>query len=201
MNPHIHRLLDEAFAGIAVTPDTQDLKEEVRTNLLARVNELEAAGAAPDDAAQRAIAELGDLRELVGEDAAVLSSAPTAPTAPARESIVQLALRAHGFEVRDLGVDVPPQVFVEEAVAWRPDIVGLSGLLTTVYEPMRETVRLLKSRPEFASSPVPVIIGGGTLNEQVRAYVGADYWCNDALAGVRLCQQIITRGNTTEGTG
>jgi len=117
------------------------------------------------------------------------------------KAIVQLALRAHGFEVRDLGVDVPPQVFVEEAVAWRPDIVGLSGLLTTVYEPMRETVRLLKSRPEFASSPVPVIIGGGTLNEQVRAYVGADYWCNDALAGVRLCQQIITRGNTTEGTG
>jgi len=109
------------------------------------------------------------------------------------KAIVQIALRANGFEVEDLGVDVPPQAFVDKALAWRPDIVGLSGLLTTTYEPMRETVRLLRAQPELAASPIPVIIGGGTLTEQVREFVGADYWCNDALWGVCLCQEIIAK--------
>lgn len=63
----IHRLLDEAFAGIDPTPDAQDLKEEVRANLVARVAELEAGGATSADAARRAIGELGDVRELVGD--------------------------------------------------------------------------------------------------------------------------------------
>jgi methanogenic corrinoid protein MtbC1 len=107
------------------------------------------------------------------------------------KAIVQIALRANGFAVEDLGVDVPPQAFADRAMAWRPDIIGLSGLMTTAYEPMRETVRLLRELPEFTTSPIPVIIGGGTLNEQVRVFVGADYWCNNALEGVRLCQQII----------
>ena len=56
---------------------------------------------------------------------------------------------------------------------------------------MRETVRLLRAQPDPTVSVVPVILGGGTLNEQVRAFVGADYACNDALEGVRLCQHII----------
>ena len=63
----IHRLLDEAFAGIEVTPEVQDLKEEIRVNLMARVAELQAAGAGPADAAGRAIAELGDVRAIVDE--------------------------------------------------------------------------------------------------------------------------------------
>lgn len=107
------------------------------------------------------------------------------------KAIVQIALRANGFAVEDLGVDVPPEVFVAKALAWRPDIIGLSGLLTTAYEPMRETIRLLRAQPDLAAASIPIIVGGGTLNEQVRAFVGADYWCNDALEGVRLCQHII----------
>lgn len=107
------------------------------------------------------------------------------------KAIFQIALRANGLVVEDLGVDVPPEAFVAKALAWRPDVIGLSGLLTTAYEPMRETVRLLRAQPDLVASSTPVIIGGGTLNEQVRAFVGADYWCNDALDGVRLCQYII----------
>ena len=67
MNTDIHRLLDEAFQGIDLTPDAQDLKEEIRANLVARADELEAAGATPADAAQQAIAELGDVRALLDE--------------------------------------------------------------------------------------------------------------------------------------
>lgn len=73
----LHRLLDEAFAGVEMTPDAQDLKEEMRANLVAHVAEFEAAGEAPSAAARRAIAELGDVRALldtpsgpVGMDAA-----------------------------------------------------------------------------------------------------------------------------------
>ena len=63
----IHRLLDEAFAGIEPTADVQDLKEEIRFNLSARADELERSGLSPADAARRAVEELGDVRELVAE--------------------------------------------------------------------------------------------------------------------------------------
>ena len=66
-NTSVHRLLDEAFAGIPTTPDVQDLKEEIRANLVDRVAELTAGGVAPDDAARRAVGELGDVRALVEE--------------------------------------------------------------------------------------------------------------------------------------
>jgi len=68
-NIHIHRLLDEAFHGVDMTPDAQDLKEEVRANLMARAAELEAAGRTPADAAREAVAELGDVRVLLDETA------------------------------------------------------------------------------------------------------------------------------------
>ena len=113
------------------------------------------------------------------------------------KSILKIALRAFGFTVEDLGVDVPPQAFVDKALAWRPDVIGLSGLLTSAYETMRETVRLLRAQPAPGAKPIPVIIGGGTLPEHVRAYVGADYWCNDALAEVQLCQQLIAARHST----
>ncbi len=67
MNTDIHRLLDEAFACVEMTPDTQDLKEEIRANLIARVDELEASGVSSTDAARRAVAELGDIHELLDD--------------------------------------------------------------------------------------------------------------------------------------
>lgn len=66
-NSNIHRYLDEAFAGIAMTPEIQDLKEEIRGNLAARVDELTATGMDASAAAARAVDELGDIRELVGQ--------------------------------------------------------------------------------------------------------------------------------------
>lgn len=108
------------------------------------------------------------------------------------KTIFEIALRSYGFTVEDLGVDVPPQVFAERAAAWQPDIVGLSGLLSTAYDAMRETVRLLHAlAPQEGKAPVPILIGGGLVNEQVRSYVGADHWCRDAIQGVRLCHRLM----------
>jgi hypothetical protein len=106
----LHRLLDEAFAGIEVTPEIQDLKEEIRGNLLARMAELEASGLPQADAARRAVAELGDVHELI--DADLTAAAPTggpmhrgAGAASATETAGAAALRNHvrpkpGFVVR-----------------------------------------------------------------------------------------------------
>src|SRR5690606_7016666 len=82
-NISVHRLLDDAFAGIAVTPDVQDLKEEIRANLLDRVAELTAQGVGADDAARRAVDELGDVRALVAEAAADAGARSPAAPAPA----------------------------------------------------------------------------------------------------------------------
>lgn len=91
------------------------------------------------------------------------------------KTIFQIALRAYGFTVEDLGVEVSPEAFARRVGEWRPDIVGLSGLLSTAYDAMRETVELLRAQAGPGAAPVPVITGGGMINEQVRRYVGADY--------------------------
>lgn len=72
----LHRLLDAAFAGVEMTPDAQDLKEEIRANLLARVAELEAAGQSPADAARHAIDELGDVHVLLDAPGVPVAGSP-----------------------------------------------------------------------------------------------------------------------------
>lgn len=83
MTTDIHRLLDEAFAGIPVTPAVQDLKEEIRANLVARVAELIAAGTPPQQADRLAIAELGDIADVIeGAASGDISRAASGAAAP-----------------------------------------------------------------------------------------------------------------------
>jgi len=104
-----------------------------------------------------------------------------------------MLLSCHGFEVVDLGVDVPPDVFAAKAIEIKPDIVGLSGLITASYETMKETVTTLRNEAQKHGLSFPIIIGGGMINEQVGQYVGADYWMPDAMAGVRLCEDLLNK--------
>jgi methanogenic corrinoid protein MtbC1 len=106
------------------------------------------------------------------------------------KNMVSMLLASHGFSVVDLGVDVPPAEFAARLPEVRPDVVGLSALLTSAYGPMRETVALLRESSRRRGRPLPIIIGGGTIDEQVCRYVGADHWAGDAMAGVRLCLQL-----------
>jgi methanogenic corrinoid protein MtbC1 len=107
------------------------------------------------------------------------------------KDIISLALRSNGFAVEDLGVDVPPDVFVEHVRRDPPDIVGLSGIITFAYESMRTTTGLLREYREAAGISLPVIIGGSTLTEQVCRFAGADFWTTDVMEGVKICRQII----------
>lgn len=102
---------------------------------------------------------------------------------------LSLLLSSYGFTVHDLGVDVPPNEFLKKAIQIKPNIIGLSGLLTSSYDSMRETVNLLRSSSEAQIAKIPIVIGGNQLNEQVCQYVGANGWVTDAMSGVRLCQK------------
>lgn len=104
---------------------------------------------------------------------------------------LSMLLSSYGFTVHDLGVDVPPVDFLLEAIQVKPDIIGLSGLLTSSFDAMRETIYIIKSSGEKAIYKLPIIIGGNQLTQQVCQYVGADYWVTDAMTGVRLCQQLL----------
>lgn len=99
------------------------------------------------------------------------------------KDMVHMLMDINGFEVRDLGVDVPANRFTDEAREFQPDIVGLSGLLTLSYESMKQVVEALKEIG--MRDKVKVIIGGGQVDEHACKYVGADAWVTDAVAGVK----------------
>jgi len=104
------------------------------------------------------------------------------------KDIVAFMLDVSGFEVTDLGVDVPPIRFVEAVQETGATIVGLSGFLTLAYDPMKATVEALK---EAGLDDVKVMIGGGQVDEQIRQYTGADAYGRDAMAAVTLAKQWI----------
>ena len=101
------------------------------------------------------------------------------------KDIVAFMLDVNGFDVTDLGVDVPPAKFVEAVKTTDAKIVGLSGFLTLAYDPMKFTVEALKQ----AGLNVKVMIGGGQIDDQIRIYTGADAYGKDAMTAVALAKQ------------
>jgi len=106
------------------------------------------------------------------------------------KDIVVFMLETNGFEVTDLGVDVPPQKFVETVQQTGATIVGLSGFLTLAYDPMKATVEALQA----AGLDVKVMIGGGQIDDQIRQYTGADAYGKDAMTAVALAKEWVGVG-------
>jgi methanogenic corrinoid protein MtbC1 len=94
-----------------------------------------------------------------------------------------------GFEVHDLGVDVPVEKFVAKVEEVKPEIVGFSSLITTAFEPMKEIVDGIAAKG--LRDGVKVIVGGGVTNDTVQRHVGADAQTNDAMEGVRICRGFV----------
>jgi 5-methyltetrahydrofolate--homocysteine methyltransferase len=101
------------------------------------------------------------------------------------KDIVVGLLKAGGFDVLDLGIDVPPRKFVDAVKETGANIVGLSGLLTVAYDAMKETVSALNA----AGLKVKVMIGGGPMTSAVKEFTGADAWGTDAQSAVTLANQ------------
>jgi methanogenic corrinoid protein MtbC1 len=105
------------------------------------------------------------------------------------KDIVTFMLDVNGFDVHDLGVDVPVAKFVEAVKEFQPQVVGLSGFLTLAYDPMKNTVQALKDAG--LRNKVKIMIGGGQIDEQIRQYTSADAYGKDAMAAVALAKQWV----------
>jgi len=98
-------------------------------------------------------------------------------------------LKVEGFEVIDLGVDVPAQKFVDAIKEHNPPVVGMSGLLTLSIEPMKESIDAIGGAN--LRDKVKIIIGGERTDEEVCKHVGADAWVNDAIEGVKIIKNWV----------
>jgi len=105
------------------------------------------------------------------------------------KNIVNFLLDANGFEVIDIGIDVPAEKFVQAIRDFSPQVVGLSGLLTLAYDSMKKTVQAIERAG--LRNKVKIIIGGGQVNDTIKEYAGADAYGKDAMAGVLLAKQWI----------
>ena len=105
------------------------------------------------------------------------------------KKLVMIMLEGSGFEVVDLGTDVPTERFVEAVKEGSSQIVGLSALLTTTLPGMEKTVRAIKEYDP--SGKVKVIVGGAPVTQAFADSIGADGYGRDATAAVTLAQKLI----------
>ncbi len=103
------------------------------------------------------------------------------------KNIVKLLLENYGFDVIDLGKDVPPEAVVDAVVARHAPLAGLSALMTTTVPAMEETIRLLRKRAPRCK----IIVGGAVLTQDYADRIGADKYARDAMEAVRYAEEII----------
>ena len=105
------------------------------------------------------------------------------------KNLVALMLEGAGFEVKDLGVDVPVERFINAALEEKPDIVAMSALLTTTMQSMRQTIDALAAAG--LRDKVKVIVGGAPVTETFASEVGADGFSPDASRAVSVAKSLI----------
>lgn len=107
------------------------------------------------------------------------------------KDIVVFLLDVNGFEVHDLGVDVPRQKFVDAIKDVQPQVVAMSALLTTAFESLKCTVDAIAEAG--LRDNVKIMIGGGAVSDDVRKFAGADAYGEDAVSGVTLAKKWVAR--------
>ncbi len=100
------------------------------------------------------------------------------------KDVVKFMLDANGFEVLDLGIDVPADKFIESLKEYKPDVLALSGFLTLAFDSMKEIIEKLKAAG--LRERVKIMIGGGTVDERIVDYVGADEYGQSAVDAVNI---------------
>ena len=103
------------------------------------------------------------------------------------KNIVKTVLENYGYEVIDLGRDVPPETVVETVVREKIRLVGLSALMTTTLPSMEETIRQLHQ----LDVPPVIMVGGAVVTEEYAAQMGADYYTKDARASVAVARKVF----------
>ena len=103
--------------------------------------------------------------------------------------IVTFMLDVNGYDVLNIGIDVPVETFVQKIKEFKPQVVGLSGFLTLAFDSMKKTVEAIEAAGLRDS--LKIMIGGGQIDEEVRKYTKADAYGKDAVAAVQLSKQWI----------
>ena len=103
------------------------------------------------------------------------------------KNIVKVMLENYGYDVIDLGKDVPPEVIVDRAVADDVPLIGLSALMTTTVVSMEETIKLLREK----KPDTKVVVGGAVMTQEYADQIGADFYAKDAMATVRCADEIF----------
>ncbi|MBO6077204.1 MAG: homocysteine S-methyltransferase family protein [Bacteroidaceae bacterium] len=106
------------------------------------------------------------------------------------KNIVKVVVQSHGFSVTDLGKDVPKETVLDAARSEHPNAVGLSALMTTTVDSMKETIEHLRAN----GITCPIIVGGAVMTPDIASAIGATYYSKDALETAHLMQQICNTG-------
>ncbi len=104
------------------------------------------------------------------------------------KNIVKLLLENYGYDVRDLGRDVPPERIAEETARLDARLVGLSALMTTTVPAMEETIKLIREKAPLAK----VMVGGAVLTPEYAEMIGADAYAKDAMEAVRCAERLLS---------
>ena len=99
-----------------------------------------------------------------------------------------MILQNYGYDIIDMGKDVPPEAVLEKVREHNVKLVGLSALMTTTVKAMTDTAELIKRHcPETS-----VMVGGAVLNSEYAALVGADYYAKDAAEAARIAEKVFS---------
>jgi 5-methyltetrahydrofolate--homocysteine methyltransferase len=105
------------------------------------------------------------------------------------KNLVGIMLKGAGFEVIDLGNDVPPEEFVDAAIAENARVIGLSALLTTTMPVMKEVVDLARDRGVYGR--IKIIVGGAPLSREYATEIGAHAYCFDGVSAVDCVKRFV----------
>jgi methanogenic corrinoid protein MtbC1 len=174
--------LDALTTAIREVGDAFGAGECYLPELVSAASALQAALPIIEDELRRT----GAKRESVGK---VIAGTVAGDIHNIGKSMLSTLLLADGFEVIDLGIDVPTGRFVEAVQEHEPDVVALSALLTITASEQKNVIEALKE--VGLRDRVKVIVGGGAINEQFAASIGADGYDPTAPGGVRLCRSLL----------
>ena len=143
------------------------------------------------DAAKEAFAVLKDKMAAEGKEkekkAKIILATVKGDIHDIGKNIVKVLLENYGFDIIDMGKDVPPEEIVEKAVEQNIRLVGLSALMTTTVGSMEETIKQLrKAKPDCK-----VMVGGAVLNQEYADMIGADFYGKDAMQSVYYAQELF----------
>lgn len=143
------------------------------------------------DAAKIAFAVIKDVLALSGQEEEkkekIILATVKGDIHDIGKNIVKVLLENYGFDVIDLGKDVPPEAIVEKAVEENVTLVGLSALMTTTVVSMEETIKLLREKKPDCK----VMVGGAVLNQDYADMIGADFYGKDAMQSVHYAQKFF----------